>query len=450
MQLIVSNYGLRLLQHLRGEGGADAIAAHPRGPRLLALRAATSARYRGEPWQCELVAEGLAQCAGDGATEGEIELRYRRNPLEHVERVVFEYTRVCNLDCAHCRNGHLEPAAEARPARLAEAVDRFAAVGIKRFDFVGGEVTLYGAGWLGVVERARAHPGAVACVVTNGWFLGERDFKAAGARFEGDRDYLAALARAGLTHVIFSLDGPAEAHDRLRGVPGLYGRVVEGFARVRAAGLAPQVSLLVGAVADRAATLRWLADVADALYGPREVGGARGAERLVRDPMNYVSNLVDVGNAVRLRRHRDDRPPIADDDLRCKNFFRPRPSVRIQATGELSLCPLAEGGEGYGNVHERGLLDVLNGMQDAFAYRLHAEGRIASYRRFLDPAVFGARFDHACALRTALAMIARRLEERGVDENDAEAIRAVNVEVARKVGALPPLGKTANGTRLPY
>jgi pyruvate-formate lyase-activating enzyme len=419
--------------------------------RLLQLRIDTAQPASGEPWQQELVAQGLAQEAPGAPDLEAIELRYRRNPLEHIERLVFEYTTVCNLDCDHCRNGHVAPATEARPERLAEAVDRVVPLGIRRFDFIGGEVILYGAGWLRVVDHIRRHEGTTAAVISSGWFLGARDFKAAGVRYGDDGHLLTSLAEAGVTHVVFSLDGPATLHDRWRKVPGLHDRVLAGFDRVREAGMKPQVSLVVSPTLGEQELTSWLSSVAGALYGLDEgTPDTARIARLQRDPCNYISNFIDTGNAVQLRRGRQDLERWPDDLLRCKNFFRPHPSLRVQATGEISLCPLVDAGEGYGNLRTRSFLEILNTLQDAFPFRLHAERRIADYKRFLDPELFGGRFDHICALRTILAMIARRMEERGVSPEDLASIRAINEEVARKAGYLPASGKTSNGTRLPY
>lgn len=446
MRRIVSNVGLRVLQAMRDRPDEPLPVAREVALELLDLRLATAEPARDGD---RLVGDGLASLVDDATDDEAIELRYRRNPLEHLDRLVLEYTTLCQLDCAHCRNGQVAPATERRPEALARAVDVAASLGLRRVDFVGGEVLLYGAGWLDVVRHARRHAGVRTAVVTSGWFLGERDFKAAGERYADDRALLDALAAAGLTHVIFSLDGPAAAHDRSRGVAGLHDRILAGLGRVREAGLTPQVSLVLGPAAgpDEASRLGWVASVARSLYGERAYD-TDAARRLLGDEMNYVSRLVDAGNAVRLRRSRDDGG-FEDTPARCKNFFRPRPSLRIQATGEVSLCPLVDAGEGYGNIHDRPLLDILNTMQDAFIYRLHAEARIDDYRRFLDPSVFG-RFEHLCGLRTALGMVARRMHERGVDPGDRESIAAINREVARRTGHLPAVGRRANGTRLPY
>ena len=93
---------------------------------------------------------------------------------------------------------------------------------------------------------------------------------------------------------------------------------------------------------------------------------------------------------------------------------------------------------------------ALNTMQEAFLYRAHADGSLESYRRFLDPALFGGRFEHLCGLRTVLAMVARRMHERGVEADDHAAIGVIDIEVARLSGHLPASGRRATATRRSY
>jgi hypothetical protein len=273
-------------------------------------------------------------------------------------------------------------------------------------------------------------------VLTSGWFLGETEFFAAGRRYADDRAYLDDLRMSGLTHVVFSLDGPEEAHDRTRQVPGLYRRVIEGFDKVRAAGMTPRVSLVIGIGLAGPAANAWVAAVSACLFGPAP-DAMTAVERVVGDESNYVSNIIDVGNCVQLRRSHTEAPAFSDEALRCKNFFRPSPTLRIKASGEISFCPLIEGGDGYGNVHERDVVDLLNRMHEALVYKLHAERRIGEIRRFLDAEVFGGSLIHACSARVALNMIANAMHERGVAAEDRQAIRAINEEVAAKMGVLP-------------
>lgn len=451
MQFILSNYGHRYLLHLARTAQAESAREREdvrvmyrifaRGP----VPEGASAELPG------LLARGMVEPIGDDADVEAVQLRYDRNPLEHFQRVVFEYTTVCNLDCQHCRNTSIEAHAEADPKSLRRVVDAALLIGIDRFDFIGGEVTLYGKGWLDLVSYLRAQGAAHASVITSGWFFGEKGFFAAGRRYADDRAYLADLRAQGLTHVVISLDGPEAEHDRCRQVPGLYRRVMEGIDKVRDAGLSPRASLVVGMASPSSAQGAWLADISRRLYGPAP-DPETAVQRLVRDDANYVSNFIDVGAGVQLRRSRA-APALAawsNEALRCKNFFRPSPTLRIKATGEIALCPLIEGGDGYGNIHERDIVELLNHMQDAFVYKLHAERRVGEHRRFVDPEIFGGHLGHACSARVAINMIARTMHERGVAADDQAGIRAVNVEVAEKMGVLPRAGiHRANGHARP-
>ncbi len=433
MQFILSHYGHRYLTHLVNSAGLDAALAREDVRYLCALLTHLSLPCEGNEAMQPLVARGFVEAVDDSVDRAAVGLRYARNPLENLRRVVFEYTTLCNLDCLHCRNTNLEARAEADPVGLRRVVDAALPIGLDRFDFIGGEVTLYGKGWLDLVAYIRAQGGAHASVITSGWFLGERDFWAAGRRYVDDAAYLAELSSCGLTHVVFSLDGPEAIHDRTRQVPGLYRRVIDGFAKVRAAGMQPRVSLVVGLGQSAAAARDWIVEVSTQLFGAAHDADV-AYRRVLGDESNYVSNLIDVGAGVQLRRSRADLNAFSDDDLRCKNFFRPSPTLRIKSSGEISLCPLVDGGDGYGNVHERDPVELLNRLHEALVFRLHAERRIGEYRRFIDPEIFGGQLGHACSARTALNMVARAMEERAVDPDDRDALRAINVDVAEKMG----------------
>ena len=449
MRFILTNYGHRYLQHLVRSGRLDDVLVQNDVRRLGRIFNAGVLAEEADPELGALEVRGMIEPASGEMDAAGARLRYDRNPLEHLRRVVFEYTTVCNLDCSHCRNSSLEAKAEANPERLKQVVDAVLPIGLERFDFIGGEVTLYGKGWLDLVEYIRARGGNHVSVITSGWFFGVTDFRAAGKRYADDMEYLADLRARGLTHVIVSLDGPAEVHDACRKTPGLYDRAVEGLEKIRAAGLEPRVSLVLGMTSRRAEMILWLADLARRIYGSG-LEEHIALQRLVGDESNYVSNFIDVGGAVQLRRSRGDLKAYGNDELRCKNFFRPAPTLRIKATGEISLCPLIEGGDGYGNVHERDIIELLNHFQDAFVYKLHAERRVGEHLRFVDPEIFGGSIGHACSVRVAINMIARSMHDRGIAEDDKAAIRKINVEVAEKMGVLPRPGiHRANGHARP-
>jgi len=177
--------------------------------------------------------------------------------------------------------------------------------------------------------------------------------------------------------------------------------------------------------------------------------GQRAVARLTEDPLNYISNFIDVGNAATISQARFHLDEIEPEMLRCKNFFRPSPSLRIKATGEISLCPLIESAEGYGNVHAGRFVDSLNTLDRAIVYDLHASRSIGDYLPYMDRTIFGERLDHICSARTIITMIARRMIERSVSGDDPTAVRAINEEVARLTGHMPADGPTATGIRRP-
>lgn len=451
MELVLTHYGHRLISYRLAQAEASEREIDEDMGLLAAVEHALALPDDGSPRAARLVERGwLAR--HDGPLDREaLRLRYRRNPLEHVTRVVFELTTLCNLACSHCRNGNLAPTTSGHTERLLQVVDAMVPLGVRRFDFIGGEVTLYGRGWIELVRRIREHRGTTAAVITSGWFLGERDFVAANQRYADADAYLRALADAGLTHVIFSLDGPAAEHDRSRGVPGLYDRVMAGLEQVRAAGMTPRVSLLYAPWVPGSALLPWVLDLSRRLYGEQPgADESSRVRRLLHDDMNYVSNFIDVGNGARAATQSRVHLDTLDTRLlRCKNFFRPHPSLRVQADGELALCPLVGAATGYGNVHRRPFVEVLNGMHEAAVYRIHAEDRIAEYLPLLDRSIFGERFTHVCSLRVVLTLLARGIEEQGVDPHDPAALRELNEAVARQAGFMPREGPKALGLRRP-
>jgi len=431
VQLLLSNTGRRWVLHQMQILGPDQVPPDlERAQWILLLELS---RNRVVPYPCEggvgwLLKRGLVQVSEEPLGGAALELRAQRDPLEHVSRVSIEFTTACGFRCLHCRNAAQAPVTEDHPARLFPAVDLMAGMGIRRFDFIGGEVTQFGSGWLDVVRHIRRRPDTTVSTLTSGWFLDQQDFLAAGSRYGRDLDLLEDLARRGVTHLAFSLDGPEAVHDRWRRTPGLYQRVLAGMAKARQVGLKPQVSFI-------GEPRPWLVDAARALY-PEAAAEAPMAllRRVERDEQNHGSHLVDVGGAAAFRKGRVQLRAIRGEDLPCKGFFRPGPSLRINASGEVATCPLMGDAPGFGNLREKGLAHLLNHMQETPLFRLHAEKRIAGYRRFLDPGFFGGGVDHLCAVRVAVNRIALIMLERGVDPEDGAAVRRVNEEVALSMG----------------
>jgi len=78
----------------------------------------------------------------------------------------------------------------------------------------------------------------------------------------------------------------------------------------------------------------WLAEVS------RHVNGT-GADQesavvgLLVDDANYLSHFVDVGTAAGKWASGSEPRVFTDEELCSRNFFRPSPSLRVKASGEV-------------------------------------------------------------------------------------------------------------------
>lgn len=333
-----------------------------------------------------MLAEGLIELSDESIRLDEIRLRYRRNPFEYVEKVIFEFTTYCNFNCEHCYNAQAPRLTEPNPKLLADAADIFIRMGIWRFDFVGGEVSLYGVGWLDMVEQIRSRGADIIILLyTNGWWLEQENFRAANQFYASDQAYITELKRRGVSHVVFSLDGQGELHDNSRHHLGLYKEILRGLEQVKDVGLIPRVSLLIRHEWTEQQVESFLAESATIIYNLDPNTPARKrALRLSLDTTNTMSNFIDIGNGAG-----DDRIqfPILDErayPLYCRNFYRLNPSLTIKASGELATCRLSQAGEGYGNLHEQPLVEILNYFDEIFVYQLHAARQLDAYLPLVD------------------------------------------------------------------
>jgi hypothetical protein len=181
----------------------------------------------------------------------------------------------------------------------------------------------------------------------------------------------------------------------------------------------------------------FLIELADRIYAfSPGTGLEEKANRLIADQSNSISNFIDIGSGAKDVSEGTELAETRDALLYCKGFFRPAPSLTIKANGEIATCRVANAGEGYGNLHQQDLIYILNHLQESFIFKLHAERRLGTYRRFVDPDIFGHTFTHQCTMRAILTLIARRMAEEGVDPEDQEAIARINREVAGYTGHL--------------
>lgn len=135
---------------------------------------------------------------------------------------MFEVTRRCNLNCAHCYNPPDRSAPEMDTAQACAALDQIAAAGGFMLTFTGGEA-LCRADFLDIAEHARAL-GFATTLISNGTLI----TPAAARR-------LAALGFADVSVTLYGAQpGPHEAVTR---TPGSHEKTLRGIQNILDAGL---------------------------------------------------------------------------------------------------------------------------------------------------------------------------------------------------------------------
>ena len=143
MNLILTNFGLRFaVEHSKSEFRQSKLPSEPDVGLLYQLMRDILIPYRTQPQEDLLIARGMATAVSESLSREEIVLRYQRNPLEHIQQVAIEFTTLCNMNCRHCYNATVPRVTEQNIGALKSAVDIFLAMGIERFDFIGGEVSV--------------------------------------------------------------------------------------------------------------------------------------------------------------------------------------------------------------------------------------------------------------------------------------------------------------------
>lgn len=326
MNLRLSNYGHRFAKETFSTPGRNLPSLDVSYTLLLDLWTGILIPDQGQPGLFELEQRGFVERVPESITKAETELRYRRNPLEHVTKIIFELTTFCNFNCQHCYNATVPRSTEQDIPALKKAVDVFRAMDIERFDFIGGEVTKYANGWLDLARHCRQQGAKIVTIYTNGWWLEQKTFTAAGKSYPDVSTYLADLREHGVTHILFSLDGPEDMHDRSRGHPGLYHRVLSGIPMVKAAGLLPRISLLMRKDSSMDTYVQLLDTLAQRIYDfPDSTDVLERVNHMVDDPTNTLSNLIDVGNQAA---HANSNQGFylwqpTDQQLYCRGFYRP-------------------------------------------------------------------------------------------------------------------------------
>jgi radical SAM protein with 4Fe4S-binding SPASM domain len=134
---------------------------------------------------------------------------------------VWELTLACNARCVHCGSDAGKPRADELDTDEALAlIAELASLGCKSVTFSGGEPLLR-ADWP-ELARAVGAAGMGLEMITNGLSVA------------GQAD---TIASCGFAAVTFSIDGPPEIHDSLRGIDGGLDRALRGVKALRERGV---------------------------------------------------------------------------------------------------------------------------------------------------------------------------------------------------------------------
>ncbi len=146
----------------------------------------------------------------------------------------FSVTYRCQCKCPHCSVGeYLDKAnkqEELTAGQIKRVLDEAVKIGIPKVDFFGGEPLIKE----GIVDLIRfgASKGLYMSVTTNAWLL--------------TRDMARQLKQAGISCINISLDSVSEQkHDALRGLQGLYQKVIKAVEYCRQEGISCILSTYV-------------------------------------------------------------------------------------------------------------------------------------------------------------------------------------------------------------
>ena len=277
---------------------------------------------------------------------------------------VWEVTLACDQSCVHCGSR----AGKARPDELStqECLDvarQLGEMGVGEVTLVGGEAYLRSD--LPLIVNALRAAGMSVTITTGGLNL--------------DTKRVDMLREAGIRSISISIDGLAEAHDALRGVPGSHTKALEALARVRTAGIPVAVNTQINR--------RTLADLPRLLERIAEAG-AFGWQLQITSPFGNAADhpdlllqpymMLEVFDTLRgvLRRGRALGMKVwpgnnlgyfgpLEAELRSvqkrhyKGCAAGRLQLGIEAHGDVKGCPSLGGAENVGgNVRDHALADI--------------------------------------------------------------------------------------------
>lgn len=145
------------------------------------------------------------------------------------EYLFIRILEACNADCFMCHFARSKDRFRFSLDDLVTMLPQVYSEGTRYVRFTGGEPLMHRQ--ITDFVRAVQDHGMRSSIISNGTLL---ELKAP------------QLAEAGLDQIIVSIDGLEEAHDRLRGTPGLYRNCIDGLEAARALGISLRVNSVVG------------------------------------------------------------------------------------------------------------------------------------------------------------------------------------------------------------
>jgi MoaA/NifB/PqqE/SkfB family radical SAM enzyme len=292
--------------------------------------------------------------------------------------VLFPHNR-CNCRCMMCDIWRIGQTRQIRISDLEPHLDSIRRLKVQWVVFSGGEPQLNrDFGKMAALLRAE---GLRLTLLTAGLLL------------EANAESIAGL----VDDIIVSIDGPAEIHDRIRGIPGAFQRLARGISAVRQQRAGIEISVRTTVQKGNHHALCRTADAARGI-------GAASISLLAADITSSAFNRAEPWEGARQRQialSEDEigvlereiealiRSPgmaagfIREDEFKLRRIVRhfrahlglqqaeaprcnaPWVSAVIEADGNVRPCffhpPI-------GNIHDRPLIDVVNGRQ-AIAFR---------------------------------------------------------------------------------
>lgn len=285
-------------------------------------------------------------------------------------KAIWEITNACNANCIHCgsKSGRRRDN-ELTEEECLHLCDELKELGCEHVTLMGGEFFL-NPHWEKVCERLMSHKINIG-PLTNGLLLNTENIQ--------------KLKNLG-QHVIYvSIDGVGKTHDYMRGVPGLFDKVVANIKAAKEAGLLIGINTAISAVNYRELDdiFEFLSELGVRVWQMQVVENVGWAKENPELDMS-VADLYEVARKVAKYRKKNRMEVCVCDNIGLYCYFEPlirdnpfrgcvggKYAVGIQADGEIRGCLSIIGCEHAreGNLRERSLKEIWNDPNCFKVYR---------------------------------------------------------------------------------